>query len=324
MEYCSNRKNRSVGLHLTLASGLPIIKKRGGLSTEEIWGNFIEWASFTDRNGESQSDFVFRDYTDFYLQYELLPSPKRLRIEQTIIDEFEAQKSRLEIALADAASKNPNKPNALKFTSVSNHFDFFTLTDNFLHLYKEVAGNNLAIRSPRRIMLLKSKAYVIVLGKKGVGTKNQIETAKHHVALFDKYQYSKPLSLKTSSYLDIGLYASFGGLNQLPVFSSYANRRKKLLRMVDRSLENRVWRGHPDVPKTVEIVFHLGYSSAVAPIFSELDGQGYVKINYKYFDNRIIEDRVLNSVSKNSKFQDTVLQNLTSWENSPTINFTTP
>lgn len=315
-------KTVDIGIHLTLSSGLPLIKERDGMNTPTIWGDFVNWKKYINRKGKKVKNYVFSKYSDFYLEYELQDNESRTKIEHTIIQEFRAQKAQLEIALSIVAQNNPDKPNALKLTSVSNHFDLFTLSDKFFTLYRDVAGPNLAIRSPRRIPFKKSKAYVNGLGVLGVGTRKQRATAKINMKLFDKYQYSKPVTIKTSGYIDIGLYAALGGMSETPVFTGFDSRYKKLEIIIDRSRNIKVWKDYPVDDRIVEIVFHLGATPIRNPNFSRRDEQGYVGINYKYFDNRLIETRVLNLMSQEKEFKDVVLNNLTSWGDCPIIKFT--
>lgn len=315
-------KTVDIGLHLTLASGLPLIKKSEGMNTPDIWGKFVSLQTYRAKNGRDVSNFVFSKYKDFYLEYELLSQEPRTRIEQTIIQEFKAQKSQLETALAVSAQQNSGKPNALKFTCVSNHFDFFTLSDKFFTLYRDVAGPNLAIRSPRRIPLKKSTGYVTALASFGVGTIKQRTTARKNIRLFDEYKYCKTATIKSTGYIDVDLYAGLGGLSTIPAIATFHNRYKRLEKMITRSKGNEVWEHYPSDNKIVEIVFHLGATSNPHPIFSRKDEQGYVGINYKYFDNRLIESRVLTDICKKADFKTGVLNNLTSWENCPSLTFT--
>ena len=317
-------KTVDIGLHLTLASGLPLIKDREGMNTPSIWGNFVVLKSYYDKKGQKVKNYVFSNYKDFYLEYELLDFKSKNNIEQTIFQEFKAQKDQLQTSLAVTEQNNPDKPNALKFTCISNHFDLFTLSDKFFTLYRAVVGSDLAIRSPRRIPLSKSIGYLAALGFFGVGTKNQIITAKRNIMLFDKYKYINHITLKTTGYTDVGLYASVGGFFEITTISNFSNRYKKLKEIVARSKSDKVWKNHPEEIKIVEIIFHLGSTVDKNPSFSKKDEQGYVSINYKYFDNRLIETRVLNTISQEKEFQKEVLNNLNSWETCPSINFTVP
>ncbi len=314
-------KTVDIGIHLTLASGMPLIKKRDGMDTPTIWGDFVTWKKYFDRKGRKVKSYVFSKYKDFYLEYELLDKDSRTRIELTIIQEFKAQKDQLETALGVAAKNNTDKPNALKLSCVSNHFDFFTLSDNFFTLYRNATLPNLAIRSPRRIPYKKSKGYVNAVAVFGVGTRKQRVLAKKNIKLFDKYQYTKDVTIKSSAYIDIGLYASLGGLSEIPTIANFGNRYKMLEEIIDRSKEAILWKNYPGNNRIVEIVFHLGKIIDRKHHFSRKDEQGYLGINHKYFDNRLIESRVLNAISQEKEFQDILLNNLSSWDDCPAINF---
>ncbi|GAB5416808.1 MAG: hypothetical protein Crog4KO_22970 [Crocinitomicaceae bacterium] len=312
-------KTVDVGLHLTLASGKPLITSRGNMDIYEIWGDFVDKTKYFNRNGKKVREVVFSKYKDFYLEYELLERERREVIETTIIQEFQAQKKQLEIALEKAKANNPAKPHALKLTCVSNHYDFFTLSQRFLELYMDVA-DGLAIRPPRRVPLWKSTNYVTSLGVFGVGTKKQRALAKKNIRLMDKYNYSADLKIKTPAYLDIGLYAALGGISETPAFSGFESRFKKLQEVFERANNQKTWKDYPEENKIIEIVFHLGKTAIQNPNFSQRDEEGYVGINYKYFENRLIENRVLNAF-REEDLLDPALENLASWEECPEILF---
>lgn len=266
----------SVGAHLTLTSGPPL---HGSDNPGATWGPMV-------KNGQ------FEDFSNFYFWF---VDDDRLDFRDTIEQEFQLQIEQLRTAVKEA-NKQLGK-DLLNFNSVSNHHNIFTTKKELFDIYHKVAVNNgLSMRSPNAIPAKVARRYLKIGLRLKAHRLRPVDVddmmTSYRSFLANQYTGEKDISFKTTKYVDIEYYRQLGSVvnGRMNKRGMMADLEDDLYSMIDRAQEHD--------KKTVEFVFHLAtndvnYDKAMNKKLVE----GYRGIEPKYFNNRLMEINVLESLA---------------------------
>ncbi len=264
-ESVPENKKLDVGIHLTLTSGKPIIKRSG--DGKLTWDRML-------KNGN------FKDFKKFYFGYD--------NYFPLIEEEFEAQTNRLKHVLSGISDCR------LELTSVSHHHNIFSLSHSLFSRYVSVAEKHepkLALRPPKALPLETNKklfGFVVPLLNFTDRKEDRVEMVKMNAALAkNEYYGPEDLTVKSAHYIDIDYYKNLGSFL---ITNLLAEKRKQkhldtLQEMVKRAEAYKPKAGHEPTNKIIEFVFHLGDHKRNRKGFKRMV-RHYSGISPKYFENR--------------------------------------
>lgn len=287
-----------VGIHLTLTSGKPIVKKID--KNGQYWGKMLKKGHF-------------KDFKKFYFGYE--------QYFPLIEAEFAAQINRLKEVLAEIPNCN------LELTSVSHHHNIFSLSHSLFSRYVAVAENHkprLTLRPPRALPAKTNKmlfGFVVPFLNLTDDKTDRIRMARMNAALA-KLEYAGPtdLNVKSANYIDIEYYSKLGSFLITKLFEKRRlnAHREALNEMIKRAEDYKPAKGIEPQNKIVEFVFHVGDHNVNKKGFKRMV-RHYSGINPKYFENRQYELRALEEFFQ--KDQSNLKDKLVSWKACETITY---
>lgn len=288
-----------VGIHLTLTSGKPLIKRQDKHG-KSAWGKMLKKGKF-------------KDFKKFYFGYE--------QYFDMIEAEFDAQINRLK----DILNAIPNC--RLELTSVSHHHNIFTLSHSLFSRYIAVADKHnpkLALRPPKALPTETNKTLfglVVPLLNLTDNKADRVEMVRMNAALANN-EYAGPsdLKVKSANYIDIDYYSKLGSFLVTKLFEQKRvdEHRESLKEMLKRAEEYQPIQGSEPDSKIVEFVFHVGDHKANRRGFKRMV-RHYSGISHKYFENRQHELEVLEEVFNEQG--DDIRNNLVSWKDCETITY---
>ena len=292
-----------IGIHLTLSSGKPLFKKQNK-SIKETWGKMV-----SKKNGE----YYFKKYSRFY--FPIIDDNNSDYID-TIAIELKTQVETLGEIINEVNTENDSQK--LIYNSASCHHNLYLTSEKLFSVFLNSLNYKdriLKVRSPRTIPHRKDESYFNFV----LPLFNFSDRKEHRKAMTDltdalakgKYPTVSGKSILTPHTTDILFYKSLGSLMVGKISKSkIESRKRKFHEMINRQHDTF---NNP----IVEFIFHVGFGTE--KINKEIT-QGYLGVNHKYFDNRMIEYHSLIDLKLSNKLNGT-FKSITSWEKCDNIRF---
>ena len=275
-EKAPNFSRCNVGAHLTLTSGPPL---HGSENPASTWGPMV-------KNGQ------FEDYSNFYFWF---VDDDRLDFRDAIRQEFQLQIDQLKWAVEEANKQLGTK--RLNFNSVSNHHNIFTTKKELFDIYHKAAvDNGLSMRSPNAIPAKIARRYLKIGLRVKANKLRPVDVddmmTMYRSFLENQYTGSKDVSFKTPKYIDIDYYRQLGSI------ANGKREKKRMMADLEDDLYSMIDRAQEQDKKIVEFVFHLANDEvAYDKSMNKKLVEGYKGIEPKYFNNRLMEISVLESIA---------------------------